>query len=39
MPDLLLVIPPLVVLLWIGSRLHAILYELRQIKELLTKDC
>ncbi|MFC2375205.1 hypothetical protein [Corynebacterium matruchotii] len=35
MADVLLILFPLVVLLWIGSRLHAILHELRKITALL----
>ena len=35
MADILPMLFPLVVLLWIGSRLHAILHELRKITALL----
>ena len=35
MADILLMLFPLVVLLWIGCRLHAILHELRKITALL----
>ena len=35
MADILLMLFPLVMLLWIGSRLHAILHELRKITTLL----